>query len=125
MISLLLQLFTNVLGLFTRLSQGSMSKMGGIKRFLLVFVIAVSNLIILAGSFRDLTFLKMICQRRAKKRQKMSFGRSNTRASYPTGLFLTLGSKTLWMFGRTPPAAIVTSPRRRLSSSSFLTAKVM
>ena len=36
-----------------------------------------------------------------------------------------LGSKTAWIFGRTPPLAIVTPPSNLFSSSSFFTARVM
>ena len=35
------------------------------------------------------------------------------------------GSKTAWMFGKTPPDAIVTPPNNLFNSSSFLTARVM
>lgn len=36
-----------------------------------------------------------------------------------------LGSKTAWMFGKTPPLAIVTPPSKRFNSSSFFTASVI
>ena len=35
------------------------------------------------------------------------------------------GRRTAWMFGKTPPDAIVTPPNNLFNSSSFLTAKVI
>ena len=48
-------------------------------------------------------------------------------SSYPLDLYffsVFFGNKTAWMFGRTPPEAIVTPPKSLFNSSSFLTARV-